>query len=238
MGDVFDIIEDGEQVDRFEVRDLRVKTRYSVDNIFQDKYWRIFGGDCAGVYLSLVRHADKQQKSWPSQTRIAHQIDISRQWVGIYLKILQYFNLVRSVRVGKRCNNRYYLIDERFWKSDFEQMKAELEAYETLLTKVDDRGLGWLNEAAKEVMSPGVISLLGDKRCRHKIHHMLSKVTSNSKDKQKDKQKKDRKIEIKKAGTNSPAKPNEPKQVTTGKGGRYTEYYDQSTNSIVKHYFD
>ena len=180
MGDTYEILEDGEAVDRFQVRDLRVKTRFAIDNRFQDDYAGILGPDCSMVYYALVRHANKEQKTWPSQQRIAEQIDKSRQWVGIYLHVLQFFKIIRTVRLGKSCTNRYYLIDESQWRTDFDEMLSQLEevmAYKELVKKVG-------KNKAKGVMSPRVTSLPSDIRCHQRLHAMLTKVTSNRKDKQ------------------------------------------------------
>lgn len=180
MGDVYEIFDDGadEPIDRFEVRDVRKQTRFMVDNCFIDDFARILGPSCSMVYMSLVRHTNRQQKTWPSQTLIAEEVDITRQWVGRYLAILQYFNIIRSVRVGKRCTNRYYLIDEKYWRTDFEVMLEEIEAVYDPETK------------QKKAMSPEVTSPLGHIRCLERTHHMLRKVTSNRKAKQsKDNQK-------------------------------------------------
>ena len=233
MGTIYEVHDNDQPIDRFEVRDLRVKTRFAIDNRFQDEYARILGPNCSMVYYSLVRHANKEQKTWPSQQRIAEQIGQSRQWVGIHLKLLQVFNIVKAVRVGKTCTNRYYLIDEKFWRSDFDQMLAELQAFEAMLEAKPQAGNG--DEA---VMSPQVTSPLVDIRCRRGLHHMLSKVTSNRKDNQgKGKQRKERKTVIKKA-TESVATVGVPKEVHVGKGNKVETYFDQTKNAIIHQHHD
>ncbi len=226
MGETYDVFDDeNEVVDRFEVRDLRVKTRFAIDNRFQDEYARILGPKCSMVYYSLVRHANKEQKTWPSQKRISEQVGLSRQWVGIHLKTLQVFNIVRAVRVGKTCTNRYYLIDEKQWRTDYETMLEELGSFEKNLNK----------KGKKQVMSPEVTSLLGDIRCRRGLHHMLSKVTSNRKDKQsKDKQSKDRKISIKKASK----KVEPPTVLHEGQGSKVDVYFDPARNALIHRHFN
>ena len=128
MGEIYEVIEEGNEdaVERFEVRDLRVKTRFAIDNAFYDEFTPIFGPTLSMVYVALVRHSNKEQKTWPSQIRIATQLGISRQWVNRQLQILEYFNLVRKIRVGKMCTNRYYLIDEKQWRRDFDGALIEL----------------------------------------------------------------------------------------------------------------
>lgn len=186
MGDVYEIFDDGadEPIDRFEVRDVRKQTRFMVDNFFIDGFARILGPSCSMVYMSLVRHTNRQQKTWPSQNLIAEEVDITRQWVGRYLAILQYFNIIRSVRVGRRCTNRYYLIDEKYWRTDFEVMLEEIEAIYDPETKQKKVMSPQDSSAENGAMSPQVTSPLGHIRCLERTHHMLRKVTSNRKVKQ------------------------------------------------------
>ena len=71
-----------EERNTFEVRDLRVKTRFCIDNEFYDEFVPILGPPGLAVYTALVRHANKAQKTWPSHRRIHEQTGISRQWVS------------------------------------------------------------------------------------------------------------------------------------------------------------
>ena len=128
MGDTYQVFEGDQPIDRFEVRDNRAQTRFFIDNSFYDEFVPVFGSSLAMVYVALVRHANKQQKTWPSQTRLAEQLGLSRKWVGVQLQILECFNLIRTIRVGKACTNRYYLIDEKHWRRDFEVLAQELVA--------------------------------------------------------------------------------------------------------------
>lgn len=128
MGETYEVFEGDEPIDRFEVRDTRAQTRFFIDNAFYDEFVPVFGSSLAMVYVALVRHANKAQKTWPSQTRLANQLGLSRKWVGVQLQILECFNLIRTVRVGKACTNRYYLVDEKHWRRDFEALAQELVA--------------------------------------------------------------------------------------------------------------
>lgn len=128
MGETYEIFEGDEPIDRFEVRDTRAQTRFFIDNAFYDDFVPVFGSSLVMVYVALVRHANKAQKTWPSQTRLAGQLGLSRKWVGVQLQILECFNLIRTVRVGKACTNRYYLVDEKHWRRDFENLAQELIA--------------------------------------------------------------------------------------------------------------
>lgn len=227
MGQSYELYENDQEVDRFEVRDLRVKTRFAIDNIFYDEYAVIFGPTISMVYIALVRHANKEQKTWPSQKRIAEHLGISRQWVGTHLKVLQFFNLIRSVRLGKTCNNRYYLIDEKQWRTDFEAMSQHVELELSALKQLKQN----------QVMSPQVTSPIGDIRCLEKLHHMLLKVTSNSKDKQERINNKDsKKVTIKKTDT---AKIIEnPKHIAVGQGSKSTTKFNVQKQAYITYYHD
>lgn len=233
MGDVYEIHDDGNEIDRFEVRDLRVKTRFCIDNQFYDEFAPVLGCNVSMVYVALVRHANKDQKTWPSQVLISQQLGISRQWISTFLRVLRHFNLIRIVRVGKRCNNRYYLVDQRLWRRDFEVMLSEVETAIHLIKE---------NEANHKkgeilVMSPEVTSLLGDIRCLERLHHMLSRVTSNSKDKQERINKKGKgKITIKKSSKKLLKQP--PNFVNIGKGSKVRTYYDEEKNTMFTENYD
>lgn len=224
MGEQYEIFDGDEPIDRFEVRDLRVKTRFAIDNRFQDEYAHILGPTCSMVYYSLVRHANKEQKTWPSQKRIAHQVGASREWVGRYIQILAYFNIVRSVRVGRSCTNRYYLVDEKYWRTDYEEMLKEVKA----ALKPSKKGV-------EKVMRPQVTSLPGHIRCLERSHQMLLRATSNSKDNQKDNQ--ESRKTVRKVEKKTVDKAESPKTIHVGEGKYKRETYNAEANVIViEHY--
>ena len=100
---------------QFEVRDLRTKEKFVIDDLYLNGYAKKCGIYATGVYLSLCRHADKQQKSFPSHQRIAEELAISRSQVIRSIKILEENGIVTKERVGKKANNRYYLLDKSSW---------------------------------------------------------------------------------------------------------------------------
>jgi Helix-turn-helix domain len=231
MGELYEIFDDGDDpISRFEVRDLRVKTRFAIDNVFYDEFLPLFGPTLSAVYIALVRHANKEQKTWPSQARIAAQIGISRQWVSTQLQILELFNLIRKVRIGKMCTNRYYLIDEKHWRRDFEHMRDRL----AVVLEVIEKGK---NSKGEKMMSTEFTSLMGtpvNVRVVRSTHQMLLEFTSNRKDNQsKDTQKKRGKISVKKATKKTEA----PKEIHVGKGDKVDATFDPAQNAIIyRHY--
>ena len=114
-----------EELETFEVRDLRRKEKFFLDDVFFNGYVRILGTNTLGVYCSLARHADKKQKAYPSQEKIAEELNISRQTVNECLGILEYFKIIKKQRIGKKCTNRYWLLDKRFWRKDWGVMSSE-----------------------------------------------------------------------------------------------------------------
>jgi hypothetical protein len=100
---------------KFEVRDLRHKEKFVVDDFYLNGYARICGVYATAVYLSLCRHADKEQKCWPSLNKLAEEHSMSKSQVRRAIKILIKYHIISVERVGKRLNNRYYLIDKSEW---------------------------------------------------------------------------------------------------------------------------
>lgn len=236
MGQEFEIYEeqDGEPVDRFVVRDLRVKTRFAIDNVFYDEFTEVFGPALSMVYVALVRHSNKEQKTWPSQTKIAKQVGLQRKWVGIQLQVLECFQLIKKVRLGKMCTNRYYLIDEKYWRRDFEEMARELEAAVAIKTG---------QKTSKEVMGTEFPSLMRTgmgKVALSTSHRLALQFASNRKDKQsKDKQEKGTRrsgLTVRKV-TESKV-PSQPEIIEKGIGSKFSDTYSPKHQAIVREYYD
>jgi len=101
--------------DQFEVRDLRRKEKFFVDDLYLNGYAKKCGIYATGVYLSLCRHANKGQQCFPSYRKMAEELNISVKQVGRSLKVLQEKNIIKKIRIGKKLNNRYLLIDKSEW---------------------------------------------------------------------------------------------------------------------------
>jgi len=86
--------------EKFEVRDLRDKNRFVVDDKFLNGYARFLGIYAIGVYNSLCRHANKNQSSWPSINKIAQELGIGRNKVIDGTKNLEFWQIVKKKRVG------------------------------------------------------------------------------------------------------------------------------------------
>jgi len=99
----------------FEVRDLRIKEKFFVDDLYLNGYAKKCGIYATGVYLSLCRHANKEQTCWPSYKKMAEELKISIKQVGRSIKILEEQNIIKKIRIAKKLNNRYLLLDKSEW---------------------------------------------------------------------------------------------------------------------------
>ena len=102
--------------EEFEVRDIRKKEQYVMDDAYYNGYAKICGPWASLVYLALCRHADiYRQTCFPSISLIAENLRISGRQVMRGLQILEEHNIIRRERtLGK--GNKYWLIDKKHWK--------------------------------------------------------------------------------------------------------------------------
>lgn len=121
----------------FEVRDLREKDRFIVDDRFLNGYARFLGIYAVGVYNSLCRHADREQRCWPSINRMARELSICRNKVIDSIKYLEFWEIIKKERLGKKLTNRYLLLSKRYWKPKNEETLKEFsEVYHINLTSL------------------------------------------------------------------------------------------------------
>lgn len=117
--------------EKFEIRDLREKERFVMDDKFLNGYARFLGIYAVGVYSSLCRHANKAQKSWPAIERIAQELSVGRNKVIDSIKYLEFWQIIKKQRVGLKCTNRYLLLSKKHWKAlDASHLKEFSEVYE------------------------------------------------------------------------------------------------------------
>jgi hypothetical protein len=63
----------------------------------------------------LCRHANKEQKCWPAIKKICHELSVGKDSVLSAIKRMEFWGIIKKVRVGKTVNNRYFLIDKKYW---------------------------------------------------------------------------------------------------------------------------
>lgn len=103
----------------FKVRDKRNKGWFYLDNEYLNGIGKNLGPIGIAVYVSLCRHADNEQKCFPSQETIAKEIGAGVRSVRNYLKKLEELNIIQLEKVrtaeGKWLNNTYFLLDKTEW---------------------------------------------------------------------------------------------------------------------------
>lgn len=101
------------------IRDIRTKEKFLVDDAYLNGYARLLGPYVSAVYLSLCRHANKEQECWPGQTKIAEEWDISERMVRKCIKALKEANVIQVIKErtekGQWLNNVYILLDKSQW---------------------------------------------------------------------------------------------------------------------------
>lgn len=102
------------------IRDLRDKY-FQVDDEYLNGYAKLCGISATGVYLSLCRHANKQQQCFPSKKLISEEMAISERTIYSALKKLEEWNIIITEEQGKKedgsfKNKLYTLLDKKFWK--------------------------------------------------------------------------------------------------------------------------
>lgn len=99
----------------FEVRDRRAKERFYLDDLYLNGYAKKCGIYATGVYVSLCRHSNLEQKCWPSIRKIAEELDISQTQTRRAIKILEDHKIITKERLGKKLTNRYWLLNKSEW---------------------------------------------------------------------------------------------------------------------------
>lgn len=105
-----------------EVRDIRNKEWFWIDNDFIDKYARILGSSCAMVYLSLCRHSDNEtQQCFPGIRLMSEELLLGTKTIERATKKLKDQGMItitkRKSKKGTRMNNVYTLVSKNTWKN-------------------------------------------------------------------------------------------------------------------------
>ncbi len=102
--------------EEFEIRDIRKKEQFVVDDAYLNGYAKICGVYASVVYVALCRHADVyRQTCFPSISLIARKLGISGRQVMRALQILEGWNVIKKEKTDGK-GNRYWLIDKKHWK--------------------------------------------------------------------------------------------------------------------------
>jgi len=102
------------------VIDKRNKQYFVVNDLYLNGYAKYLGTIASMVYISLCRHASKEQLAFPSQELIAREINVSKRSVVAKMAELKKWNLIglerRRNEQGQWKRNDYILLDKSVWK--------------------------------------------------------------------------------------------------------------------------
>ncbi len=107
--------------DTFTIRDSRAKEMFRIDDVYLNGYARLCGIHATGVYMSLCRHAGKEQTAFPSKKLMGEELNISERSVYTALKTLEFWGIIAIENQGRKedgsfRNLLYVLKDKAFWK--------------------------------------------------------------------------------------------------------------------------
>ena len=104
---------------QFKVRDKRNKGWFFVDNEYLNGYGKKLGAIGISIYIVLCRHADGEQKCFPSEKTIGKELRLTDRTVRKYIKLFEKYHLIKTTkersREGKWLNNTYWLLDKTEW---------------------------------------------------------------------------------------------------------------------------
>lgn len=104
-----------------EIRDQRSRHMFRIDDQYIDGgYSELCGSTASCVYMSLCRHSDSNQESFPSIERIMKQHGVGKSSVLRAIKTLEKWNIVTVLRrknekTKRQMVNVYVLIDRSQW---------------------------------------------------------------------------------------------------------------------------
>ena len=122
-----------------EIRDVRKKQFYRIDDTYLNGYAKIAKPTATAVYNSLCRHADINQESFPSIKLLSEEHGITVKSVQRAIKKLRDMNIISYEQVkderGKWQRNRYILLDKSVWISNTVGQNRPTDNRRTFLSK-------------------------------------------------------------------------------------------------------
>ena len=101
---------------KIKLRDKRRKERFFIDDEYLNGMAKVVGIFGTGVYMALCRYVNQEQSCFPSQDKIAKQLQISLASVKRGIKNLEKYNIIVKKRMGRGKSNEYWLLDYSEWK--------------------------------------------------------------------------------------------------------------------------
>lgn len=106
--------------EKIRIIDQRSKSKFIIDDEYLNGYARLCGIYATGVYVSLCRHADRDQYCFPGEELIAQELNVSTKSVQRAIKKLRSWGIIkiqkRKRKKGMWKNNSYILLDKSIWK--------------------------------------------------------------------------------------------------------------------------
>ena len=100
--------------------DNRKKDKFQVDDEYLNGYAKLCGWKATLSYISLCRHANRDQYCFPKIEDMAKQHHVSRKIIIEGVKILEDWNIIQVIKKrrndGAFRNNAYILLDKSEWK--------------------------------------------------------------------------------------------------------------------------
>lgn len=110
----------------FEVRDLREKEFFTIDNAYITGKWlRLLKGCPTATYFAICRHADTHQQSFPSIDYLMDETGYSNKQVRRAIKTLEFHRLI-GVDRARGDHNIYALLNRKHWRKAIVITKALL----------------------------------------------------------------------------------------------------------------
>lgn len=102
------------------IRASKDSKRFFIDNcIIDDGFVAHIGHSAALVYMALCRYANyKTQVAFPSQKKLAELLKMDVKTVRRGIKALIDHTMLEKRQVGKKCCNRYRLLDRSGWANE------------------------------------------------------------------------------------------------------------------------
>lgn len=126
----------------FKVRDRRNRGWFYLDNETIDLISKNLGIAPMVIYATLCRHADNEQRCFPSQELLAKELGISQRTVIRHTKTLIDHNIIfknREYKGRNWANNEYILMDKTVWQID----QSDKLSPSTKVTKTTDQSDKW-----------------------------------------------------------------------------------------------
>ncbi len=133
-------MEDSCQKTKNKKRDLDREDWFSIDNEIIFNYAWLLGPHSIAIYTSLCCYGSEKQICWPSNKKMMISLGIGKNKIIESKKRLEFWNIIETRRVAKKCTNRYLIIDKNYWKEiNEESLKQYCEVFNINFASLQDK---------------------------------------------------------------------------------------------------